>query len=77
MTRYAYFIDRMGTPVRVTVDAEGDYESAEAWHAGRYHPASDLIPDILMKGEAMEVSENAFMDYLARRDPGPHGPSSD
>jgi len=75
MPRYAYFIYLTGMPVRVVVDEEGDYESAETWHKGRYHPINDIIPDLLMKGEAREVSEQTFMDYLAELESGPDSPS--
>lgn len=74
MTRYAYFIFNNGILVRVTVDEEGDYESADAWVKGQFHPASELIPDILMKGGVMEITEEAFRDYQARQGPALPGP---
>ena len=64
---YAYFISNTGLPIRVLLDADGDYDSAEAWADRRFVEASELIPDILMKGEAVEVSETAFRERLVRR----------
>ena len=64
---YAYFISNTGLPIRVLLDADGDYDSAEAWADGRFVEASVLIPDILMKGEAAEVSETVFRERLVRR----------
>lgn len=64
---YAYFISNTGLPIRALLDADGDYDSAEAWADGRFVEASELIPDILMKGEAVEVSETAFRERLVRR----------
>lgn len=64
---YAYFISNTGLPIRVLLDADGDYDSAEAWADGRFVEASVLIPDILLKGEAVQVSETAFRERLVRR----------
>lgn len=74
MPTYAYFIFNNGILVRVLVDEDGDYDSAEAWQDGRFVEASVLIPDILMKGGVMEISEETFWGYIADRDPGPSSP---
>ena len=74
MSRYAYFIFNNGILVRVLVDEEGDYEAAEAWVKGEFVEASVLIPDIIMKDGVMEISEEAFRDYQARRGPTPPVP---
>ncbi|MCA8927024.1 MAG: hypothetical protein KDC18_03080 [Alphaproteobacteria bacterium] len=68
---YAYFIFNTGILVRVVVDEEGDYESAEAYYKGQFHPASELIPDILMKGGVTEITEAVFRDYQTRRGAAP------
>ena len=64
---YAYFISHTGLPIRVLLDADGDYDSAEAWADGQFVEASVLISDILMKGEGAQVSETAFRERLVRR----------
>lgn len=60
MTEYRYFLFDTGAPARAQPDGQGGYESVEVWRAGRFVAARGLIPELLIRTGATEISAARF-----------------
>jgi len=69
MTACRYFLFDTGAPARALPDGRGGYQTVEVWKAGRSVCAGGLIPELLVRTCATEISEarfNALTEHRGR-----------